>query len=39
VVPELFAHLRRDLGAKVYGSIGITRDNTEGRRIVVFHDA
>ncbi|PXX10334.1 hypothetical protein C8E89_104131 [Mycolicibacterium moriokaense] len=39
VVPELFAHLRRDLGAEVYGSMGITRDNTEGRRIAVLHDA
>jgi nitroreductase len=27
-LPELFAHMRRDLGAKVYGSMGITRDDT-----------
>ena len=41
VVPELpepFAHMRRDLGAKVYGSMGITRDDTEGRRIAVLRN-
>jgi nitroreductase len=38
VVPELFAHLRRDLGAKVYGAMGITRDDTEGRRIAVLRN-
>jgi nitroreductase len=41
VVPELpglFAHLRRELGAKVYGSMGITRDDTEGRRIAVLRN-
>jgi len=37
-LPELFAHLRRDLGAKVYGSMGITRDDTEGRRIAVLRN-
>ena len=37
-LPELFAHLRRELGAKVYGSIGITRDDTEGRRIAVLRN-
>jgi hypothetical protein len=36
--PELFAHIRRDLGAKVYGSMGITRDDTEGRRIAVLRN-
>jgi nitroreductase len=34
-LPELFAHLRRDLGPKVYGSMGIARHDTEGRRIAV----
>jgi nitroreductase len=37
-LPELFAHLRRELGAKVYGSMGITRDHTEGRRIAVLRN-
>ena len=37
-LPELFAHMRRDLGAKVYGSMGITRDDTEGRRIAVLRN-
>ncbi len=37
-LPELFAHLRRELGAKVYGSMGITRDDAEGRRIAVLHN-
>jgi len=37
-LPELFAHLRRELGAKVYGSMGITRDDAEGRRIAVLRN-
>lgn len=37
-LPELFAHLRRELGAKVYGSMGITRDDTEGRRTAVLRN-
>jgi nitroreductase len=37
-LPELFAHMRRDLGAKVYGSMGITRDDTQGRRIAVLRN-
>jgi len=37
-LPELFAHLRRDLGAKVYGSMGIARHDTEGRRIAVLRN-
>jgi nitroreductase len=40
-VPELpaaFAHLRRELGAQVYGSMGIARDDTEGRRIAVLRN-
>jgi nitroreductase len=28
VLPERFAHMRRDLGALVYGSMGIDRDDT-----------
>jgi nitroreductase len=30
--------MRRDLGAKVYGSMGITRDDTQGRRIAVLRN-
>jgi nitroreductase len=40
-VPELpqdFAHLRRELGAQVYGSMGIARDDVEGRRIAVLRN-
>jgi nitroreductase len=37
-LPELFAHLWRDLGAKVYGSMGIARHDTEGRRIAVLRN-
>lgn len=40
-VPELppaFAHLRRELGAQVYGSMGITRDDSEARRIAVLRN-
>ena len=37
-LPELFAHLRGELGKKVYGSMGITRDDTEGRRIAVLRN-
>jgi nitroreductase len=36
--PDAFAHIRRDLGAKVYGSMGIARDDTEGRRIAVLRN-
>src|SRR5258705_1161873 len=32
-LPELFLHLRREIGKTVYGSMVITRDDTEGRRI------
>jgi len=41
VVPQLppaFAHLRRDLGKVVYGSLGITRDDTEARREAVLRN-
>ncbi|GAB7142600.1 nitroreductase [Mycobacterium riyadhense] len=40
-VPELpaaFAHLRRELGAQVYGSMGIARDDAEARRIAVLRN-
>jgi nitroreductase len=37
-LPELFAHLRRELGAHVYGSMGIARDDAEGRRIAVLRN-
>lgn len=40
-VPELppaFGHLRHDLGAKVYGSMGIARDDTEARRIAMLRN-
>ena len=37
-LPDLFAHLRRELGAKVYGSMGITRDDADGRRIAVLRN-
>ena len=30
-LPEAFAHLRRELGAQVYGSMGIARKDTEAR--------
>jgi nitroreductase len=30
-VPEAFAHIRRELGAQVYGSMGVARGDTEAR--------
>ena len=38
VLPEAFAHMRRDLGALVYGSMGIARHDSEGRRIAVLRN-
>ena len=38
VLPEAFAHLRRELGALVYGSMGIARHDSEGRRIAVLRN-
>lgn len=41
VVPALppgFAHMRRDLGAVVYGSMGIARHDTAARRIAVLRN-
>ncbi len=40
-VPELppgFAHMRRDLGAAVYGSMGIARHDAEARRVAVLRN-
>ena len=37
-LPESFAHLRRDLGALVYGSMGIARHDAEARRIAVLRN-
>jgi nitroreductase len=37
-LPSAFAHLRHALGAQVYGSMGITRDDVEGRRIAVLRN-
>jgi nitroreductase len=37
-LPESFAHLRRELGALVYGSMGISRHDAEARRIAVLRN-
>jgi nitroreductase len=37
-LPEPFEHHRRDVGAEVYGSMGITRDDTEGRRLAALRN-
>jgi nitroreductase len=40
-VPELpaaFAHMRRELGGHVYGSMGIARDDSEARRVAVLRN-
>ncbi|MGH3429337.1 MAG: nitroreductase family protein [Mycobacteriales bacterium] len=37
-LPAAFAHLRRDLGAAVYGSMGIARHDAEARRIAVLRN-
>lgn len=37
-LPERFAHLRRELGAQVYGAMGIARDDSEGRRAAVLRN-
>jgi nitroreductase len=37
-LPHPFAHLRSELGAQVYGSMGITRDDIEGRREAVLRN-
>ncbi|OBA86197.1 oxidoreductase [Mycobacteriaceae bacterium 1482268.1] len=38
VLPDAFAHMRRDLGALVYGSMGVARDDAEARRIAVLRN-
>jgi len=38
VLPESFAHMRRDLGALVYGSMGISRHDAEARRLAVLRN-
>jgi nitroreductase len=37
-LPEAFAHIRRELGAQVSGSMGIDREDTEGRRVAVLRN-
>jgi nitroreductase len=37
-LPESFAHLRRELGALVYGSMGISRHDAEARRLAVLRN-
>ncbi|MEU7767140.1 nitroreductase [Nocardia sp. NPDC049190] len=38
VLPPSFAHLRRHLGAQVYGSMGIAREDTDARRTAVLRN-
>src|SRR5215213_2180525 len=38
VLPEAFAHMRRDLGALVYGSMGIAREDSEARQAAVLRN-
>lgn len=37
-LPESFGHLRRELGALLYGTMGVARDDAEGRRIAVLRN-
>ena len=37
-LPEAFAHFRREAGALVYGSMGIAREDTGGRRVAVLRN-
>ena len=37
-LPELFQHFRRELGAEVYGSMGIAREDKEGRAVAVMRN-
>ena len=37
-LPPAFAHLRRELGAKVYGSMGIARDDSAARQEAVLRN-
>jgi nitroreductase len=38
VLPETFSHMRRDLGALVYGSMGIARHDADARRVAVLRN-
>lgn len=37
-LPESFTHLRRELGALVYGTMGVARDDVEARRLAVLRN-
>ena len=37
-LPEAFKHFRRELGAEVYGSMGIAREDKEGRAVAVMRN-
>ena len=37
-LPESFAHLRRELGALLYGTMGVARDDAEARRVAVLRN-
>ncbi|WP_431238255.1 nitroreductase [Mycolicibacterium aichiense] len=37
-LPQSFAHLRRELGALVYGAMGVARDDAEARRVAVLRN-
>ena len=37
-LPESFKHFRSELGAQVYGAMGITRENKEGHRAAVLRN-
>jgi nitroreductase len=37
-LPESFAHLRRELGALLYGTMGISRHDAEARRLAVLRN-
>lgn len=37
-LPPAFAHLRGELGSQVYGAMGISRDDAEGRRVAVLRN-
>jgi nitroreductase len=38
LLPEAFAHMRRDLGALVYGSMGIAREDSAARQAAVLRN-
>src|SRR5262249_52382458 len=37
-LPEQFQHYRRELGADVYGAMGIAREDKEGRAVAVMRN-